>query len=1234
LVCHDRFVMIDGFINSSNFRIEFSDLKLVYETLNHDKSSMKIKFVVSMLSCNMTAVITVCKHHPSIRLTNRHTTASFHFKTMMASNSDTSANNVNNTINNNNIDSKTSSSNDDQDNSQIIVCLCMIVKNESKIIERCLDSTRSLVDCIAICDTGSTDNTVALIQEWQARNKMPGDVYCNAAFCDFGYNRTLSLKNARITLSKLGYPANSSRTYVLLLDADMILTPCLDKYSALFCHEKFTGNSEPTTASATLTTSTTTTTATAIAKKGKENSSITSAARFRGKSTKVFQKPAIMLRVSDGTVQYRSVRFLRLDVEWQCWMKTHEFYAPIQQKGQSDDAMPQEQTDFPYYFIDDRADGGCKADKFERDERLLRQHLEEEPMGSQLYCRAQFYLAQTLKDLGAVNKAAAENLVQAFSEQRKALQQIDVRFERAQLDLAQTLKRAEESKIEEQNGNKRSGHPGVSVRSIKAQNRRNPALNQGNDDFGLISSLAHKQANATELQLQEERARCVVEIGRIQSEMDRYYNQAKECWREAIGWYSWRAEVELDSTTDIDSAAEEVWYCFYMIAQLKHNLYSREMEELLYDQECVRQRVVPRYFASNATNKNLSETQVAGITSIADTTVTTNNNNSSENSKVGRDNNNKKKAKRKKQQQISASKNNGNAQEAVESQYELPAEPIETPWCRVLEAYLEAYKYRPQRLEPLYHLAEHYRIYTKDMQMCNLYALPGSVQSCPTTERLFLDKSIYDWRLLQEMAIAGYYGKAAAFRKAGFDACDRLCLRSLAPDAVRAQALNNLWYYIQPLQGISIHPNPFTAVFEQYIQEEVKSNTLKHVPAKPELTKWLQGCSWVLKNASIVNVQYPHSSYDHYRILISAVNYRITEGGGYVSSGKFVYSRNFLVDVYCDYDEDAKFYVSEWKELQDATGREIRSLQIQGFEDGRLIPHAAYDDLVYFTASLNDSNSTSTPEIVLATVNKSTGQIVRVMPLRKEDSASVQSPDNSSHPKRPEKNWLPVLVPTNTTHGLHGVHADNKAEKANHYADGTITNITSNTTHTNSNSEECTLEILYDFATLLKVPTKLSGNANFLIVDHNSNYKEQLQCPISQRISALLLNNISFAEFRLSAGPVPFPVGADSTDSNSSAQGYLYLIHQVIMLGGRRKYMHRFVQTDRCFEPIAYTRAFYFRNKEQIEYVAGMCLTRDHKALMLTLSVEDCASFLVRLPCTQLKNLLLPLSDVYGYDHS
>ena len=41
----------------------------------------------------------------------------------------------------------------------VTITLCMIVKNEEKVLKRCLESIRDLMDEIVIVDTGSTDRT-------------------------------------------------------------------------------------------------------------------------------------------------------------------------------------------------------------------------------------------------------------------------------------------------------------------------------------------------------------------------------------------------------------------------------------------------------------------------------------------------------------------------------------------------------------------------------------------------------------------------------------------------------------------------------------------------------------------------------------------------------------------------------------------------------------------------------------------------------------------------------------------------------------------------------------------------------------------------------------------------------------------------------------------------------------------------------------------------------------------
>ena len=91
------------------------------------------------------------------------------------------------------------------------LCLNMIVKNESKIITRLFDSVSEIIDCYCICDTGSTDNTINIIQEYFSKKNIPGKVV-NEPFKNFCYNRNFSL-NSAIEMSD----------YVLLMDADMVL---------------------------------------------------------------------------------------------------------------------------------------------------------------------------------------------------------------------------------------------------------------------------------------------------------------------------------------------------------------------------------------------------------------------------------------------------------------------------------------------------------------------------------------------------------------------------------------------------------------------------------------------------------------------------------------------------------------------------------------------------------------------------------------------------------------------------------------------------------------------------------------------------------------------------------------------------------------------------------------------------------------------------------------------------
>lgn len=94
------------------------------------------------------------------------------------------------------------------------ICLCAIFRNEANNVQRCLDAAAPIIDYVSICDTGSTDNTAVLIEDWGRRRGIPTRIH-SEPFRDFGHNRTRSVDLARQT-----FPAAD---YLLLLDADMVL---------------------------------------------------------------------------------------------------------------------------------------------------------------------------------------------------------------------------------------------------------------------------------------------------------------------------------------------------------------------------------------------------------------------------------------------------------------------------------------------------------------------------------------------------------------------------------------------------------------------------------------------------------------------------------------------------------------------------------------------------------------------------------------------------------------------------------------------------------------------------------------------------------------------------------------------------------------------------------------------------------------------------------------------------
>lgn len=102
------------------------------------------------------------------------------------------------------------------------ICLNMIIKDESHVIERCLASVKPIIDTWVIVDTGSTDGTQKIVKEFM--KDIPGELH-ERPWINFAHNRNEALKLAK-----------EKADYILMIDADETLVyqpdfklPDLDK---------------------------------------------------------------------------------------------------------------------------------------------------------------------------------------------------------------------------------------------------------------------------------------------------------------------------------------------------------------------------------------------------------------------------------------------------------------------------------------------------------------------------------------------------------------------------------------------------------------------------------------------------------------------------------------------------------------------------------------------------------------------------------------------------------------------------------------------------------------------------------------------------------------------------------------------------------------------------------------------------------------------------------------------
>jgi len=113
----------------------------------------------------------------------------------------------------------------------MLLSLVLMVKNEEKSVIKTLDSVVEILDKVTVLDTGSTDNTIAVVKEWIKNRNLRGKVY-EAPFVDYAESRNAAL----------AYDAEDPATFSLMLSADETLTPqsCGNLYQFLKEHKDST----------------------------------------------------------------------------------------------------------------------------------------------------------------------------------------------------------------------------------------------------------------------------------------------------------------------------------------------------------------------------------------------------------------------------------------------------------------------------------------------------------------------------------------------------------------------------------------------------------------------------------------------------------------------------------------------------------------------------------------------------------------------------------------------------------------------------------------------------------------------------------------------------------------------------------------------------------------------------------------------------------------------------------
>ena len=245
------------------------------------------------------------------------------------------------------------------------ICLNMIVKNEEKVMERCLNNHEHLIDAVAIVDTGSSDKTIEIIVKWCQKRKLPCEVIVDPWRDDFGYSRTAALRHGEAFVEKIKKKEvpfspddNGEIWYLCFADADNVMFS-LDSSSPIEVKKNRMG-----------------------------------ADAYR-----------VEMRSYGSSYDYLWMVKVNPDKQWKWYSPVHEYVDPL--KNEKGEKLWQ-----PHYekltggFIESRREGArsLDPDRYMRDSVAFEKALLDDPMND----RYLYYLGQSYRDAASCYQTRAE----------------------------------------------------------------------------------------------------------------------------------------------------------------------------------------------------------------------------------------------------------------------------------------------------------------------------------------------------------------------------------------------------------------------------------------------------------------------------------------------------------------------------------------------------------------------------------------------------------------------------------------------------------------------------------------------------------------------------------------------------------------------------------------------------------------------------------------------------------